>query len=111
MEHATRRRLRQELGIACPLEFLFKFEYQAQFDATGSEHELCSVFIGTCLDPVKIDENEILACRWVSPEALLSELAAHGASRFTPWFMMEWARIWRDHRAAVVKALPSKLSS
>jgi isopentenyl-diphosphate delta-isomerase type 1 len=46
-EAATRRRLFEELGMVCPLKFLFKFQYQAQFDATGSEHELCSVFILT----------------------------------------------------------------
>jgi isopentenyl-diphosphate delta-isomerase type 1 len=40
MEEATQRRLHEELGISCPLQFLFKFQYHAQFDATGSEHEL-----------------------------------------------------------------------
>ena len=46
METAIQRRLHEELGVACPLQFLFKFQYQAQFDATGSENELCSVFVG-----------------------------------------------------------------
>ena len=45
MEQATHRRLYEELGIRCPLHFLFKFQYQAQFDETGAENELCSVFI------------------------------------------------------------------
>jgi hypothetical protein len=22
--------------------------------------------------------------------------------KFTPWFRLEWARIWRDHRGAVL---------
>jgi isopentenyl-diphosphate delta-isomerase len=101
MEAATQRRLRQELGIACPLEFLFKFEYQAQFDATGSEHELCSVFIGRASDPITVDPEEILAWRWVSPEALETQLTAHSGDKFTPWFTLEWARIRRDHREAV----------
>jgi isopentenyl-diphosphate delta-isomerase len=102
MEAATRRRLFEELGMVCPLKFLFKFQYQAQFDATGSEHELCSVFIGRCSDPVEINPNEILAWRWVSPKALHEQLAAPGAVKFTPWFTMEWARIWRDHRKEVL---------
>ncbi len=46
METAIHRRLHEELGLACPLRFLFKFQYQAQFDNVGAEHELCSVFIG-----------------------------------------------------------------
>ena len=102
LETATRRRLHEELGLTCDLQFLFKFEYQAQFDATGAEHELCSVFIGRCSDPIRVNEDEIAAWRWIGPEKLEIELAAHGGARFTPWFMMEWERIWRDHRAAVM---------
>jgi len=101
MESATRRRLREELGIACSLRFLFKFEYHAQFDATGSEHELCSVFVGTCSDAVSVNRDEIYAWRWVGPEALQAELGSPNRTRFTPWFTMEWSRIWRDHRADV----------
>jgi isopentenyl-diphosphate delta-isomerase len=98
MEQAIHRRLYEELGLRCPLEFLFKFQYQAQFDAAGAEQELCSVFVGRTSDPVRIDPGEILAWRWISPEALRAELAGAGAERFTPWFVMEWERILRDHR-------------
>jgi isopentenyl-diphosphate delta-isomerase len=106
METATQRRLREELGITCPLHFLFKFQYQAQFDAMGSEHELCSVFIGTCPLQIKADPNEISAWRWVDPEELQSQLTPPTGIEFTPWFKMEWARIWRDHRDAVLALRP-----
>ncbi len=56
------------------------------------------MFIGRTSDPVRIDPSEILAWRWISPEALQAELAGAGAERFTPWFVMEWERILRDHR-------------
>jgi isopentenyl-diphosphate delta-isomerase len=98
MDQAIHRRLYEELGLRCPLQFLFKFQYQAQFDAAGAEQELCSVFVGRTSDPVRIDASEILAWRWISPEALQAELAGAGAERFTPWFVMEWERILRDHR-------------
>lgn len=98
MEQAIHRRLYEELGLRCPLQFLFKFQYQAQFDAAGAERELCSVFVGRTSDPVRIDASEILAWRWISPDALQAELAGAGAERFTPWFVMEWERILRDHR-------------
>src|SRR4030088_590554 len=94
MEAAIQRRLCEELGLRCPLNFLFKFQYQAQFDETGAENELCSVFIGRSSGPVKINSEEILAWRWVTPEALQREIAS-GAGNFTPWFMLEWARISR----------------
>jgi len=102
LEAATRRRLNEELGITCPLHFLFKFQYQAQFDATGAENELCSVFVGRCRDPIKVDSHEIRDWRWIAPEALQREMADEGGRIFTPWFMLEWARIWHDHRAAVL---------
>jgi isopentenyl-diphosphate delta-isomerase len=101
METAIHRRLFEELGVRCPLQFLFKFQYQAQFEAAGAEQELCSVFIGRCNEPVKVNRSEILALRWIAPEALQTELAGSGSERFTPWFKLEWARIWRDHRAAL----------
>jgi isopentenyl-diphosphate Delta-isomerase len=102
METAIHRRLREELGLSCPLHFLFKFQYQAQFDALGAEHELCSVYIGCATGPLSINRDEILAWRWVSPETLQAEMGGPGAARFTPWFRLEWERTWREHRAAVL---------
>jgi isopentenyl-diphosphate delta-isomerase len=101
METAIHRRLYEELGLRCPLQFLFKFQYQAQFDAAGAEQELCSVFVGRSADPVRVDPSEIVAWRWVSPERLEAELA-DGTERFTPWFLIEWERIRRDHNAVLI---------
>jgi isopentenyl-diphosphate delta-isomerase len=101
MEAATRRRLQEELGLRCPLHFLYKFQYQAQFDAAGAENELCSVFVGRCTDSIRADRHEILAWRWIAPEALQAELAGSGAEQFTPWFRLEWTRVWREHRPAL----------
>ena len=102
MESAVRRRLYEELGLRCRLHFLFKFEYQAQFDAAGAEHELCSVFIGRSTAQVRVNRSEILASRWISAAALHEEMAGRGTTSFTPWFTLEWQRIWHEHRAAVL---------
>jgi isopentenyl-diphosphate delta-isomerase len=102
MAVATRRRLHEELGIRCELQFLFKFQYHAQFDATGAEHELCSVFIGRSDMPPRINPQEIADWRWVPPEVLQQRMSSADMSRFTPWFMLEWERIWRDHRPEVL---------
>ena len=107
LEAAIHRRLYEELGLRCPLHFLFKFQYQAQFDAAAAEHELCSVFIGRCTDPVSINQNEIVAWRWSTLQALQAEITGPGAESFTPWFVLEWERIWRDHRE-VILALQSE---
>ena len=106
MESAIHRRLYEELGLSCPLQFLFKFQYHAQFDATGAEHELCSVFIGRSSHEPRVNAAEIASWCWISPQSLQAEIRGQGARRFTPWFLLEWARIQRDHRAAV-RALQS----
>lgn len=100
MDIATRRRLREELGITCDLKFLFKFEYRAQFDADGAEHELCSVFVGRSDGPLSVNPEEVADWRWVSPEVLHAEMRGVEAAKFTPWFILEWTRLWSDHRAA-----------
>jgi isopentenyl-diphosphate delta-isomerase len=102
LETATQRRLYEELGIRCPLHFLFKFQYRAQFDATGAENELCSVFIGRCREPIKANPDEIQDWRWIDLTALHRELSVDEGGTFTPWFRLEWARIWRDHRQEVL---------
>lgn len=102
METAIQRRLREELSMTCPLHFLFKFQYQAQFDATGSENELCSVYIGRCTSPVTANRDEIHATRWTHPDALQAEMSGPEAAKFTPWFKLEWKKVWGEHRAAVL---------
>jgi isopentenyl-diphosphate delta-isomerase len=99
MEGAIHRRLDEELGLACPLQFLFKFQYQAQFDARAAERELCSVYIGRSNDRVRVDPAEIQAWRWIDAAVLQSQMASSHAAHFTPWFRLEWERLWREHRA------------
>lgn len=92
MSTAVTRRLEQELGFTCPLEYLYKFKYHAQFGTVGAEHELCSVYYGRYDGPVDANVNEIAAWRFVGVEALEQELSA-APETFTPWFKMEWVHI------------------
>jgi isopentenyl-diphosphate delta-isomerase len=95
MEEAVSRRLIQELGFDCPLEFLYKFKYHAQYGALGAEHEYCWVYFGRYDGPVDANVNEIAAWRFVRLADLEAELEA-APERFTPWFKMEWAHIRRN---------------
>jgi isopentenyl-diphosphate delta-isomerase len=92
VDDAVNRRLVQELGFDCPLEFLYKFTYQAQFGAVGAEHEFCWVYYGRYDGPVDVNVNEISDWRFIGVDALERELAA-APETFTPWFKMEWMHI------------------
>jgi len=96
LETATHRRLEEELGLDCPLRFLFRFEYQAQFDDDGAEHELCAVYAGVSDAEPAYNPSEIAAVQYISPEALDRRMQEAPES-LTPWFRMEWARMRREH--------------
>ena len=92
MDVATVRRLQEELGIQARLEFVYKFSYQAHFGELGSEHELCSVYLGKTDQSCSINTNEIAEARYVSRRQLDQELQA-SPDEFTPWFKMEWEQL------------------
>lgn len=96
MTAAIHRRLMEELGLHCALKFLFKFKYQAQYNQTSAEHELCSVFYGRSNTPVHANREEITDWRWVALHELQA-LLGDPTQRYTPWFKLEWEQIRRDH--------------
>ena len=101
MDLAVTRRLRQELGFECPLQFLYKFKYHAQYGAVGAEHEYCWVYLGRYDGPVDVNVSEIADWRFVDVPALNAELGSH-PDRFTPWFKMEWSHLQRHFMDAIV---------
>lgn len=96
LDEALERRLLEELGIRCPLTFLFKFQYQAYFEDVGAEHELCSVFAGRHDGPFDANSAEIAALRSIDPQRLTAELES-SPDEFTPWLAIEWRRIRAEH--------------
>ncbi|MEM8546520.1 MAG: hydroxymethylglutaryl-CoA reductase, degradative [Pseudomonadota bacterium] len=96
MDVATHRRLKQELGCTADLRYVYKFEYQASFGASGSENELCSVYVGKLTSDVAPNSTEVDDWRFVSPAAV-DELLRSAPDTLTPWFRMEWERLRRDH--------------
>lgn len=95
MQTATRRRIRQELGIGADLEFVYKFSYHARYLDVGSERELCSVFLGRIDAELKPNSNEIAAVRYVAADEL-TEALENDPDDYTPWFKMEWRRLRDD---------------
>lgn len=96
MEQAVVRRLEQELGFQCPLEFMYKFKYQARYGCVGAEHEYCWVYFGRYSGAIDANAREIAELRFVGVDDLEAELA-DTPERFTPWFKMEWVHIREHH--------------
>ena len=103
MENAVSRRLEQELGFECPLTFLYKFKYHAQYGAVGAEHEYCWVYYGRYDGAVNVNVNEVSDWRFVSLDELEAELDAL-PEHFTPWFRMEWTEISNKYLEEILGA-------
>jgi isopentenyl-diphosphate delta-isomerase len=86
---SAERRLPEELGLTCKLDYLFKFEYHVPYKDIGSENEVCGTLIGTVDDPskIKLVEDEISAVRWVTLDQLLSEIEK-SPEMFCPWMLV-----------------------
>src|ERR1700754_3529412 len=86
---AARRRLGEELGIACgelePAGFL---RYRAQL-ADLVENELDHLFVTTVAGPAEPDAGEVMEHRYVSPDELDAWIAA-APGEFTAWFAPAW---------------------
>ncbi len=96
MDEALSRRLSEELGFDCPLQYLYKFKYHAQYGTLGAEHEYCWVYYGRHDGNFDVNVNEVADWRFVDVAALNAELELH-TDRFTPWFRMEWAHISNNY--------------
>lgn len=107
MDTATQRRLHEELGFTCPLEFVYKFQYHAEYGEVGSESELCWVYVGISDAPVRVNATEIAARRYVKPDALDREIA-ESPGRFTPWLRMEWTRLRGEYADHLPDARPPR---
>ena len=92
MAIATERRLKEEIGITCPMSYLYKFEYQANYKDIGAECELCSVFVGRSDGPYNPNMEELAALRLIGIDELSAELEKN-PNDYTPWFKMEWLEI------------------
>lgn len=92
---AVKRRLLDEVGLDLRVEFLFKFQYQANYNHLGSENELCSVYAGKTDDLPIINTTEIADWKYVSFDKLQNDMDAR-PDEYTPWFKTELKRIRQD---------------
>jgi isopentenyl-diphosphate delta-isomerase len=81
---AAHRRLREEMGFNCNLEFMFTLRYCSDVGNNLTENEMDHVFIGTYNGPVNTNPEEVQDHKFVSIERLLQETTEH-PQLFTAW--------------------------
>ena len=86
-QEAAERRLKEEMGIACPLQHIFHFTYKATFENGLTENELDHIFIGISDEPPRPDPAEAASWRFAAPGDIITDLDEHPES-YTVWFKM-----------------------
>jgi isopentenyl-diphosphate delta-isomerase len=90
---AAHRRLREEMGIDCPLRPLLTVAYRAEVGQGMVEHEIVHVFAGLFTGAVRPDPAEADGYAWVEPEALARDIRAM-PERYSVWFRKYVAEHW-----------------
>ena len=87
LRDATRRRLREEMGIELQPAFSHTFIYKAQLDNNLIEHELDHVFIGTFNGVPRINIKEVEDWKFVSLPWLKEDIVRNPTA-YTEWFKL-----------------------
>ena len=103
-EIATQRRLEEELGVTADLTFTHRFQYQAQYDSVGAEHELCSVYVGRIYRDPNPNPSEVADWRWISASAL-DQWLSERPETLTPWFKLEWESLRSGRHAQILSSV------
>ncbi|MFN3653816.1 MAG: isopentenyl-diphosphate Delta-isomerase [Candidatus Nitrosotenuis sp.] len=86
---SAERRLPEELGSSCKLDYLFKFEYHVPYKDVGSENEVCGTLIGEVTEPfeLKLVKDEISEAKWTSADELFSDMR-NNPQIYCPWMIV-----------------------
>jgi isopentenyl-diphosphate delta-isomerase len=86
-EDATKRRLREEMGIDIQPTFSYKFIYKAELDSNLTEHELDHVFFGIFNGTPSVNKKEVADWKYAGIDWLTRDLAEH-PDVYTVWLRL-----------------------
>ena len=84
-DQTARRRLQEELGIACALKFVARTHYRAPVGGGLIEDEIVHLFVGDYHGEASPDPAEVSEVAWRTYDELVSDIAARPDS-YTYWF-------------------------
>ena len=86
---SAERRMPEEIGINCEMNYVNKFEYHVPYKSVGSENEICGTLIGTVdsFDESSLIKDEISEIKWIDPNELKNELEQN-KDTYCPWMVI-----------------------
>ncbi len=87
IEEAGKRKLLQEMGISCHLNYSHKFVYKVELDNGLTEYEWDYVLVGYYDGAPDINLNEAQAWKYESLESIRNDVKHH-PENYTSWFKL-----------------------
>lgn len=87
LAHATRRKLKQEMGIDLHTDFAYKFIYRAALDHDLTEHECDHVFTGQFDGTPQVNADEVEDWKFADLQFLRDDARRH-PEHYTHWFKL-----------------------
>ena len=86
---SAERRMPEEIGIACKMNYVNRFEYHVPYKDIGSENEICGTLIGTVdiFDNSCMVKDEISEVKWINTDELKNELEQN-KDAYCPWMVI-----------------------
>ncbi|MCY3998959.1 MAG: isopentenyl-diphosphate Delta-isomerase [Flavobacteriaceae bacterium] len=91
---AANRRLKEEMGLDTPLEYLFHFIYHQEVGNGLIEHELDHVYYGFSDNDPKINPLEVSQWKWMTLKAIENELLT-SPNDFTIWMRIIFPQFYQ----------------
>ena len=101
---SAERRMPEELGISCNMDYLMKFEYHVPYKDVGSENEICGTLIGIVDESTqfKMVQGEIDEIKWISPAELVRKLDKC-PEKYCPWMLIALALLPESEKSTLTK--------
>ncbi|NNF02113.1 MAG: isopentenyl-diphosphate Delta-isomerase [Bacteroidia bacterium] len=96
---AADRRLREEMGMKCKLDFQFSFTYKSTFENGLIEHEYDHVYFGNCDTTPDPEPSEVKNWKYVDLNFLQNDIKTN------PHLYSEWLKICFDQVYQYSKAV------
>ena len=86
---SAERRMPEEIGISCKMNYVNKFEYHVPYKDVGSENEICGTLVGLIddFDESSLIKDEISEIKWSGPDELKNELQQN-MDVYCPWMVI-----------------------
>lgn len=84
---AARKRLKFEMGMDAPIQYILKFTYKSPYDNQLTEHEIDHIFIGETDDVPVINPDEVSDYKYMFIPDVVTDMQQH-PENYTTWFQI-----------------------